>query len=500
MARPQLYTQIDLLEVKGLRRKRHTPTTRRSMDEPNNTEKDVASPPPETWEQDSQNPLNWPSREKFKNTFIASISAFTASVGTSLPSSATYQYQEEFGVNVMQSILPLSMYVFALGLGPVLGGPLSETVGRHPIYAGSMFFGALFTVGAGLTHNFGALCFLRFMAGFSFSPSLAVGAGTISDMFHPAQRGLPSTLFILMPFLGPGFGPVIGSFVVVRKGWRWTQWTLVFFATASLLVSLAGKETYRPILERRRAKRLGHPTGDKTPLGSHILMFLRIALVRPLHMLFTEPIITFVALYVACEFATLFAFFAGVPYVFRRVHGFSIEQSGLVFISIVIGCLLGAVTIIVLTVVSYLPRAKQLHPERVPPEYRLIPAMFGSIGLPISLFMFGWTARDDISWAVPAFAIIIFAWGNLCIFVSTIQYTVDTYTGANVASGASANGFARYTLAGVLPLFTVQMYRSLGIPWAASLLAFVSLALAPVPWVLFKWGHIIRKKSRYETA
>ncbi|KAM0613433.1 hypothetical protein ACHAP1_000391 [Verticillium nonalfalfae] len=400
------------------------------MDEPNNTVKDVASPPPESWEHDSQNPLNWPSREKFKNTFIASIAAFTAS--------ATFQYQEEFGVNVMQSILPLSMYVFALGLGPVLGGPLSETIGRHPIYAGSMFFGALFTVGAGLTHNFGALCFLRFMAGFSFSPSLAVGAGTISDMFHPAQRGLPSTLFILMPFLGPGFG--------------------------------------------------------------HILMFLRIALVRPLHMLFTEPIITFVALYVACEFATLFAFFAGVPYVFRKVHGFSIEQSGLVFLSIVIGCLLGAVTIIVLTVVSYLPRAKQLHPERVPPEYRLFPAMFGSIGLPISLFMFGWTARDDISWAVPAFAIIVFAWGNLCIFVSTIQYTVDTYTGANVASGASANGFARYTLAGVLPLFTVQMYRSLGIPWAASLLAFVSLALAPVPWVLFKWGHIIRKKSRYETA
>lgn len=98
------------------------------------------------------------------------------------------------------------MYVLALGLGPVVGGPLSETVGRHPIYATSMLLGALFTLGAGFTNNFGALCFLRFMAGFCFSPSLSVGAGTISDMYPPAQRGLPSTVFILMPFLGPGFG------------------------------------------------------------------------------------------------------------------------------------------------------------------------------------------------------------------------------------------------------------------------------------------------------
>lgn len=45
-----------------------------------------------------------------------------------------------------------------------------------------------------------------------------------------------------------------------------------------------------------------------------------------------------------------------------------------------------------------------------------------------------------------------------------------------------------------------QVYQALGIPWAASLLGFVALALAPVPWVLFKWGDIIRAKSRYETA
>lgn len=44
------------------------------------------------------------------------------------------------------------------------------------------------------------------------------------------------------------------------------------------------------------------------------------------------------------------------------------------------------------------------------------------------------------------------------------------------------------------------VYSGLGIPWATSLLAFISIALMPVPWVLFKWGPQIRAKSHYETT
>lgn len=63
----------------------------------------------------------------------------------------------------------------------------------------------------------------------------------------------------------------------------------------------------------------------------------------------------------------------------------------------------------------------------------------------------------------------------------------------------AANGILRYTLGAVSPLFIVQMYRALGIGWASSLLGFVAIALIPVPWVLFRWGHAIRRKSSYDT-
>ena len=82
---------------------------------------------------------------------------------------------------------------------------------------------------------------------------------------------------------------------------------------------------------------------------------------------------------------------------------------------------------------------------------------------------------------------------------ATATYLVDTYQALNSASAMAANGIFRYSLGAVFPLFTIQMYSSLGIGWASSLLAFVSIALIPVPWVLFKWGHAIRRKSNYDT-
>lgn len=125
-------------------------------------------------------------------------------LGTSIMAPATTQLQEEFGVTATQALVTLSLYTFALALGPVVGGPLSETVGRYFTFVGLGTIGALFVLGSGLVHSFAGLCILRFLAGFCFGPPLAVSAGLISDCFEPAIRGLPSAVFIISPFLGPG--------------------------------------------------------------------------------------------------------------------------------------------------------------------------------------------------------------------------------------------------------------------------------------------------------
>lgn len=61
----------------------------------------------------------------------------------------------------------------------------------------------------------------------------------------------------------------------------------------------------------------------------------------------------------------------------------------------------------------------------------------------------------------------------------------------------AANGLLRYSMGAAFPLFTVQMYDALGVRWATLLLAFVCLLMVPIPWIFYKYGAQIRKRSAY---
>ncbi|KAI8630479.1 MFS general substrate transporter [Xylariaceae sp. FL1651] len=464
------------------------------------TEKVDHTPTEWNWDDDPENPYNWPKWKKNVQLASAAIIAFTGSIGTSIVSPAHQQLIDDFGVSSTVAFLPLTTYVLALGLGPILGGPLSETAGRKAVYITAAIVGGLFALGSGFTTSFAGLCVLRFFAGFAYGPSLAIGSGFLAETYTPAERGLPSSLFILSPFLGPGLGPVIGVFIVDRMGWRWTQYTLVFFSVFSLIWVLIGSESYHPVLQRRRMKKLGIEPPAKIPFVVMLREFLTVGLVRPLHMMLTEPIVSCLCLYVAFIFGVLFNFFGAFFYIFQSVYGFTLEQSGLVFLAIGLGCVIGAVNVELCNKLFYQPQIRRFPPHQVPPEYRLLPAMIGSVALPISLFLFAWTTRPSISPAVPIIAVVIFGAGNINLFISALQYIGDVYHRTNVASATSANSLARYGLAAIFPLFSLQLYHGLGVAWASSLLGFISAALLPMPWLLFKFGKTIRNKSKYETA
>lgn len=221
-------------------------------------------------------------------------------------------------------------------------------------------------------------------------------------------------------------------------------------------MTLTARETFHPVIQRRRHKQLNIPLPPSLLAAPNSRRCTAAALFRPLSILLTEPIAALVCLYVGCEFATLFSFFASCPLVFQKVYHFSIEESGLVFLAIVMGCLLGAVTVLLCDRFLYRPKAASYGVRQVPPELRLYPSLVGGIELPISLFWFGWSAQEGVSWVAPAAAIVVFAWGNMCVFVSSAQYIVDVYDDTTVASAMSANSLVRYSLGTIFPLFTIQ--------------------------------------------
>jgi len=76
-------------------------------------------------------------------------------------------------------------------------------------------------------------------------------------------------------------------------------------------------------------------------------------------------------------------------------------------------------------------------------------------------------------------------------------YLVDAFT-TYAASALAANAVLRSLLGALLPLAGQRMYATLGLGWGNSLLAFIALAMCPIPWFFYRYGERIRKSPRFQ--
>jgi hypothetical protein len=133
------------------------------------------------------------------------------------------------------------------------------------------------------------------------------------------------------------------------------------------------------------------------------------------------------------------------------------------------------------------------------PEFRLPPAIVGAPLVTIGLFWFGWTTYPWVHWILPIIGSGIFGAGLLLVYAGVFTFLVDSYP-TYAASALAANSFSRSMFAAGFPLFGNAMYKNLGYQWATFLLAMLTLIMAPLPWLFFKHGKTIRKRSRYAGA
>lgn len=253
---------------------------------------------------DPLNPWNWPTVKRGFHVFPPAFISFVATLGSSIYTPSYPEIMKLYNVSSTAALLPLSVYVLALAFGPILGAPLSETYGRNFVYRLGPPVAIAFTLGGAFSSNFAALVICRFFAGIFFSPALAIGAGTNADAFRPHERALPSVLYVIAPFLGSPLGPLIGGFITVKKGWKWVQLTIVFFAITGWAFMFLMSETHKATILRRRNRRLGlpHPAPPMGTRAERARFLVTVTLFRPVHMLCTEPIVAFLSLYTAFKY------------------------------------------------------------------------------------------------------------------------------------------------------------------------------------------------------
>lgn len=254
------------------------------------------------------------------------------------------------------------------------------------------------------------------------------------------------------------------------------------------------------MLLARRAKELSKTTGKvhisvlekgegkKTPSE----VFNK-ALLRPWVLLFREPIVLVASTYMAIIYGTVYMFMGAMPIVYNEMRGWRPGIGGLAFMGITVGIILGAIYAIYDNSTRYAALSRS---KLATPESRLPPAIIGAVALPIGMFAFAWTNSPSIHWSASIILSAPFGFGCVLVILPMLNYLIDSYT-IYAASVIAASAVFRAVVGAVFPLFTSKMYHNLGIHWASSVPAFLTLACMPFSFVMYRYGEALRLKCKY---
>ncbi|KAI1848736.1 hypothetical protein JX266_005595 [Neoarthrinium moseri] len=453
-------------------------------------------------DQDPSNPMNWSSTRKWINILTISVISFLVPLVSSMLAPGVEQLMQEFRTDsTLFATFVVSIFVLGFASGPLLLAPLSELYGRVLIYNITNMLFLVFTIMCALSQNQGMILAFRFLSGFVGVATITIGSGTIADLMPREKRGKAVSLWSVGPILGPMVGPIIGGYVTEASGWRWMFWTIsIVIGVVTIFGFVVLRETYPVVVLERKAATLRKKTGNskyRSKLASDLTPreLFKHSIVRPLKMLVCCPIVTIMCTYVAVLYGILYLLFATYSFVFREVYGFSTSEAGLVFIAGGAGTLLGLFYVGSFSDRTLRKRAaagKTITPEDRLPLVITIP---GALTFPIGLFVYGWSAQVQAHWIIPQIGTAITGFGSILIFIGIQTYLVDAFV-PYAASVIGANAVLRGSAGAFLPLSGLNIYNTLGWGWGNSLLGFVALGFAPLPWIFGLYGAKIRNLNR----
>jgi DHA1 family bicyclomycin/chloramphenicol resistance-like MFS transporter len=232
------------------------------------------------------------------------------------------------------SLLALSLFVAAFGLGQLLLGPLSDRLGRRPVLLAGLSLYLLASLGMLLAENIQTLIAARVLQGFGACAALVLARAIVRDVWQ-AEAGPALALTVLGMFVAIVLSPLLGGLLTQYGGWRAPLMASLALGGVALLAVLG---SYRESHLQRdpQAGRLSRLAGDYWDLlGSCRVLALTIAM----------------------TYGAMFVVVAGSSAIYIGLLGLSAAQYGMTFAAIVSGLLGGAL--------FTLRNVQRLGPQRV---------------------------------------------------------------------------------------------------------------------------------------
>jgi len=455
---------------------------------------------------DASNPKDWPTSRKWAVTDVMSATGFNRIMVSTIMAPALSTIASELNMSSTEAAMALSIYLLATAFGPLVIGPLSEVYGRKRVLHASNVWFLVWNIVCGFATTKEVLIASRFMAGFGASSIYALAGGVLGDIWRPEQRGRSLAVYLLIPLFGAAVGPIIGGFMAGRTTWRWMFWSTSIFQGVMVAVSFTVfRETYAPVILKRKAEGLRRNTGDARYYTVHermveqksLLSILVKALTRPLRLLMFHPLIQITCVLEAFSYGLLYVVLSSFAELWIHHYQFRVELSGLHYIAIALGEVVGS---------QFGGRFMDFYRRRqqtrlsgdsgaVEPEHRLKLAFPGLVVWPLALVFYGWAAQYRLHWSAVDVGIFFMCIGLQMGDLPISAYVIESY-GEHTSSAIAATQFPRSLAAFLFPLFAPKMYQELGYGWGNTVLALVGFPLgALVTIVLWRYGKQLRLKN-----
>lgn len=130
--------------------------------------------------------------------------------------------------------LTLTAFFGGMGAGQLIGGPVSDQIGRrHPIIWGTI--GTLLASAAcALAPSIGVMLVARFAQGFCAGWAMVIGRAVLVDLAVGPQLIRVMNLIMAIGSIAPLVAPLLGALLIETLGWRYSFWAIAVMAALQL--------------------------------------------------------------------------------------------------------------------------------------------------------------------------------------------------------------------------------------------------------------------------
>ena len=171
--------------------------------------------------------------------WLLALTVSGVNIGMALLAPAIPLLRDDLSASADEAQLVLSAFLIMLGLGQLVAGSMSDTLGRRPVLlTGSLLF-TVAGAAALISPNIELLIVARALQGFGASACMAVGRVIINDSFDKTEAGRQLSTITMIMAIVPMLGFAGGGLVADIIGWRGTVGIMVITAGVIFLANMA---------------------------------------------------------------------------------------------------------------------------------------------------------------------------------------------------------------------------------------------------------------------